>query len=474
MRAAVGVGVSLELASEHADACAGFIRRYGVLADIAPAAFISDDHWGTLLSPSARAQLDALSLDELKLMLMRPGALPAGAPAAPDTGHRISDVRAFFAEAAQCRLDGLAVTLDDLCAGSGSACGGDEWGAALRRHRELLAHKKAHEVGRVARAVQWLAAGCDGPVRVLDVGSGKAYLGSFLSVGLGIRTVSVEGSALVTQGAARRHANVARLFRGEQGEPHELRTAWLSDGAEQPPVEEEPQPRLGSPACVDAGDAETRVLLTGLHACGDLTTTAVGAFIARRDLWGLVCVGCCYHLMADGTFPTSRHLAQRGGLRLSRHARMLASKALERELRQPSGALAERALWRPMLTLLLRDSYGVDVRARSGELRVGKLAHKCKTWVAYARAALAQLGFDPEAAPEAELRALEAACMEQHLPRVHKLDVLRLALAPAVESAVAIDRLLRVLESGACAAAWLVRMFDPSESPRCLGLVCRR
>jgi hypothetical protein len=57
---------------------------------------------------------------------------------------------------------------------------------------------------------------------------------------------------------------------------------------------------------------------------------------------------------------------------------------------------------------------------------------------------------------------------------VRKLEVLRLMLAAAVESIIALDRLLRVLESGECVAAWIVRVFEPLESPRCLGIVCRR
>lgn len=478
------------IARRHADACAEFIRAYGALADVAPASFLSDDHWSALLSPAARAQLDALSLEQLRklalLSVAAPAERPARPPAAPVALHIICDVPAFFTGAGACRLAGLAVELDALCASRAGACADGEWSSQLRKHRALLAHKKAHEVGRVARAVQWLAA--DGPVRVVDVGSGKGYLGSFLSVGLGIQTVSVEGSALITAGAAKRHANVSRLFRNAGGQ-HELRTAWLAQAA--PAGEFDPGVlRSGGGVAESAGergddgadgDARAhRTVLTGLHACGDLTTTAIGAFVNRSDLWGLVCVGCCYHLMADGAFPASRHMRQRE-LHLSRHLRMLASKALERELRPHADAAAtadadapDRTLWRPMLTLVLRDSLGVDVRARHAELQVGRVAHRSASWVAYARAALAQLGFDPDAVCETELLELERRCSAHDLLRVKKLEVLRLALAPAVEAAIALDRLLHVLESGQASAAWIVRMFDARESPRCLGIVCHR
>lgn len=488
-------GTTAAAAQAHADACVNFISTYGALGDIAPAAFLTDDHWSTLISPAARAELDALTLDELKALLRLPAAsFATERPARPSAactsaqGVILSDLRAFLGEAAQCRLEGLAVLLDQLCATSASVCCDDEeWNSTLRRHRALLGHKKAHEVSRVARLVQWLAGSAEGPLRVVDVGSGKGYLGTFLSVGLGIPTVSVEGSTLITEGAAKRHANVSRLFRraaGGHAAQHELRTAWLTEAAEaDEPRADENEPEQGAAAALqplrldgvgDAASVPTRTVLTGLHACGELSSTAVGAFIRQKEeLWGLVCVGCCFHLMADGTFPTSRHVRQRG-LALSRHARMLASKAVERELSQTAASTPDRTLWRPMLNLLLRDSFGVDVRARKNELVVGKVAHKSGSWAAYARAALAQLGFDPERVSTAELCALEERCTAEHLAHVQKLDVLRLALAPAVESVIALDRLLRVLESDECSAAWIVRMFEPSESPRCLGIVCRR
>jgi hypothetical protein len=181
--------------------------------------------------------------------------------------------------------------------------------------------------------------------------------------------------------------------------------------------------------------------------------------------------------MAGDTFPTSVHLAGRR-LALSRPLRMLAQKAVERELcAAPAarcGAETDRALWRPMLSLVLRDALGVDERARDGERHVGRLGRKCSSWLAYARAAFEQLGLDGSGVSDSELLALEARASAESAVRLQKLEVLRLALAPVVEAAVALDRLLYVLESGTCTAAWIVRLFDPVESPRSFGIVCRR
>lgn len=40
-------------------------------------------------------------------------------------------------------------------------------------------------------------------------------------------------------------------------------------------------------------------VLTGLHACGDLTSTAIRTFLATPDIKGLCLVGCCYNLLSE-------------------------------------------------------------------------------------------------------------------------------------------------------------------------------
>jgi hypothetical protein len=43
-----------------------------------------------------------------------------------------------------------------------------------------------------------------------------------------------------------------------------------------------------------SGDTDRRFLLTGLHACGDLTPTMLRVFTSCPDVQGLASVGCCY------------------------------------------------------------------------------------------------------------------------------------------------------------------------------------
>lgn len=52
-----------------------------------------------------------------------------------------------------------------------------------------------------------------------------------------------------------------------------------------------------------------RFLLTGLHACGDLSSQIMPElFIKESSIIAFVSVGCCYHLMSFDSFPLSKSL----------------------------------------------------------------------------------------------------------------------------------------------------------------------
>ena len=59
-----------------------------------------------------------------------------------------------------------------------------------------------------------------------------------------------------------------------------------------------------SEACSDCIKMRTnsadskRLMLTGLHACGDLTPTILRVFARCSDIHGVVSVGCCYMKMS--------------------------------------------------------------------------------------------------------------------------------------------------------------------------------
>ena len=56
---------------------------------------------------------------------------------------------------------------------------------------------------------------------------------------------------------------------------------------------------------VDRGERNVnKAVITGLHACGDLSSATLKWFVSNSSLVGLSLVSCCYHKMIH--FPTSK------------------------------------------------------------------------------------------------------------------------------------------------------------------------
>lgn len=82
-------------------------------------------------------------------------------------------------------------------------------------------------------------------------------------------------------------------------------------------------PLENSPRC------EARLLLTGLHACGDLSVALLRHF-SRPEVAALALVGCCYMKLSDpGGYPLSQWVAALPGSQLSYRLREGACHALE-------------------------------------------------------------------------------------------------------------------------------------------------
>lgn len=73
-----------------------------------------------------------------------------------------------------------------------------------------------------------------------------------------------------------------------------------------------------------------RLLLTGLHACGDLSVALLRHFCCCPEVVALASVGCCYMKLSDpGGYPLSQWVAALPGCELSYRLREGACHALE-------------------------------------------------------------------------------------------------------------------------------------------------
>uniref|UniRef100_UPI0037E7A0AB methyltransferase-like protein 25B n=1 Tax=Semicossyphus pulcher TaxID=241346 RepID=UPI0037E7A0AB len=230
-------------------------------------------------------------------------------------------------------------------------------------------------------------------------------------------------------------------------------------------------------------------VLTGLHACGDLSATLLRHFVNCPHVSGITSVACCYMKITTKENPTPPGLVERPapptpgqesppsefgypmsscvrglpGHQLSYKAREGACHAVEdyiRRLREESELLRTHC-YRATLETFIRDTRP-DLR-RAG-IQTIKKAHLLP-FTEYARLGLARVGLPPGLHLDPE--QVEAMLKQQG--RVVVYFSLALLLAPVVETLVLLDRMMYLQENGV--DSQLVPLFDPNFSPRNFVLV---
>ncbi|KAM8740519.1 putative methyltransferase-like protein 25 [Acanthopagrus schlegelii] len=116
--------------------------------------------------------------------------------------------------------------------GLGVCMSRDELLQALRENRghtgaelepdEFMNSKKSHEVQSMSEVVARLA-DCCGVKQVIDVGSGKGYLSSFLSLQYGLRVYGIDSSSTNTLGAQERNRKLKKFSRVYQKQSRAVR-----------------------------------------------------------------------------------------------------------------------------------------------------------------------------------------------------------------------------------------------------------
>ncbi|KAF0029747.1 hypothetical protein F2P81_018852 [Scophthalmus maximus] len=204
----------------------------------------------------------AVSPEEV-LSAVRPGSGRQGAPepkgkAEPsgttfgfsrDT-NRLADTHELFQAAKAHSLPGLGVcwSRDELLQvlredGSEYGAPPAETGDELVPD-EFMNSKKSHEVQSMSEVVSCLAQHC-GVKQVIDVGSGKGYLSSFLSLQYGLRVYGIDSSTTNTHGAQERNRKLKKFSRVYQKHTKAVRA---QGGAPSSPQEESVEIKPGTNA----------------------------------------------------------------------------------------------------------------------------------------------------------------------------------------------------------------------------------
>ncbi|TRY89446.1 hypothetical protein DNTS_016046 [Danionella cerebrum] len=422
--------------------------------------------------------------------------------------------------------------------------------SALLGHifRKHVKPKKQHEIRRLGLLVKKL---CDqmNCNHVVDVGSGQGHLTRFLSFGLGLDVTAIEADHNLVSMATKFDRQLLQTLskydqRSEEawGPTPRHVVGWVnpkapwdvfiqqlavtsckSTGAKTIPDEKKqhmedlhPEPHclqtkvedLETVLQMQSNDilsSETAakmltptncrskphsaVVLTGLHACGDLSATLLRHFANCPQIRAITSVACCYMKIstqdnpnppgvfqppassdftlaqscAEYGYPMSNWVRELPGHQLSYKAREGACHAIEdylHRLREDSSLLRTHC-YRAILETIIRDQRP-DLR-RPG-IQTIKKSHLL-SFPEYAQLALprvglpADLNFDPISVDE----------MLAQQGKVVAYFSLVLLLAPVVETLVLLDRMIYLQERGFQSA--LLPLFNAAFSPRNLVLV---
>ncbi|XP_053561253.1 methyltransferase-like protein 25B [Bombina bombina] len=232
-----------------------------------------------------------------------------------------------------------------------------------------------------------------------------------------------------------------------------------------------------------------KFLLTGLHACGDLSVAMLRHFARCPSVVGITSVACCYmkistpelpqppgvlsasHLgkttqPVEYGYPMSSWVAQLPGHKLSYKAREVACHAIEdyTERLQNESTILRTHCYRAVLETVIRS---IDPTMKRAGVQTIKKAHELP-FKEYARLGLKRVGLDPDT-------PLNEASVEHMLSQhqnVIAFFTLALLLAPLVETLILLDRIIYLQEEGFHCE--LIPLFKPKFSPRNLVLVAAK
>ncbi|XP_061310675.1 probable methyltransferase-like protein 25 isoform X2 [Pezoporus flaviventris] len=194
--------------------------------------------WDRMVEPRPDAVLEALR---------RPLAEASGAAEARwdddtfsnvfcENSEKLINVHLFALSAKYCSLSSLGVCtpLEDIL----EALRGDSQGTTGIKTDEFMNNKKSHEVQVMSELVVNIANYCD-IKQVIDIGSGKGYLSSFLSMQYNLKVYGIDSSNVNTNGAHERNRKLKKHWTAYQSRGKANLKSQRLEKANDRPVESE-------------------------------------------------------------------------------------------------------------------------------------------------------------------------------------------------------------------------------------------
>ena len=192
-----------------------------------------------------------------------------------------------------------------------------------------------------------------------------------------------------------------------------------------------------------------RVMLIGLHACGNLASDTIpSCFLGNDNIVSFICVGCCYHLSTD--FPKSS-IFKESGLLLDKGTRKLACQSFCSFTRERLKGTWRAQAYRSMFELFASTKLSSAVYDRNSRLSLGKMSSDLynRPWRDYAVAACEKLGIgksDSNLLVSGFLNSSTEFDVESIQRRIALISTIRSFVSPLIESAILMDRFMWLSE----------------------------
>ncbi|KAM0730451.1 putative methyltransferase-like protein 25 [Formica fusca] len=303
---------------------------------------------------------------------------------------------------------------------------------------QLMNTKKSYEIDVLGKIIAEMALSTHS--LVIDAGAGKGYLSTYLSEHFDVPVLAIDSSQACHKGAINRQEKIRK--RKQSLTKIRYVVQELDDTTDYNKIVNTNYPDWS---------VNRNLILTGLHTCGMLVHSVMKAFLHAKDIHLLFVVPCCYHL-------TDESLS--GRWIFSKNARMLAQQSIERS--RLNKHFSPSLFYRAVLQVILHSMGYYNTKVGSG----GPLDN----FPDYAKWALSKIGVDNKQIPST--RALQEI-YQNHIhfkSKLHLFQILRIYISSVVEAAIMLDRIIFLQNNAQHSKIAVVRLFDPTVSPRCYAI----
>lgn len=521
-----------------------FLNPYLPLANANVTEFITDDQWTCYLPTNIQQELLQLTEDQLQRLplLNEDTHFSEGYSSETECPKRVKllgnscswnheSLFDFLQEAHSCSLE-LMDILTPIA----------ELKKRLHLNLEMnlflpptfMSEKKSHEVMVMSKVCDALCKQF-GIETVVDLGSGKGYLGVHLADNHGLQVIGIDASAIHTLGAKKRasilkkhqpkmaknsqqklsntqlpiangqdfHKNDDALDKRKLSNKNDKRSDDVTDKLANS-VSNKSNSKNGfylpTAAFVDNDtnimqllskeidvsnlNGKLQVLVTGLHTCGNLCPTILRFFSGNPAASVLCNVACCYHLLEEEEEEEEKvdiDTSSRCGFPMSSFLR-------KRKFQLGRGArnLASQSIFRNMSSDQLQGNafFQRALLQKIIQDTVDPKFHR-STEVS---SKLRKLGSKCSSFLEYVTKAFgklgfscEHICdqllsdfltkYEDEKRKLAAFFQLKTVLAPSLEAIIILDRLYFLFEQATVSDAYICQLFDPLISPRCYGII---